>query len=152
MILMRVKNWLQRITARINNWVPIKIYGTSFIVRNTNISIVIKQSQFLLRLSWAFAIHKVQSLSLQEPVLSFDLQRQKIFKPGQMYLVHLQLFSIKHKIVLLQVVWCQIFVFPKSCLSQTEENSCFWTYGRTSLVSDFKFIREKDDLIFSRHK
>ena len=103
MILMRVKNWLQRITARINNWVPIKIHGTSFIVRNTNISIVIKQSQFLLRLSWAFAIHKVQSLSLQEPVLSFDLQRQKIFKPGQMYLVHLQLFSIKHKIVLLQV-------------------------------------------------
>ena len=103
MILMRVKNWLQRITARINNWVPIKIHGTSFIVRNTNISIVIKQSQFQLRLSWAFAIHKVQSLSLQEPVLSFDLQRQKIFKPGQMYLVHLQLFSIKHKIVLLQV-------------------------------------------------
>ena len=36
-------------------------------------------------MSWACTIHKVQGLSLQEAVVSFDLERQKIFKPGQMY-------------------------------------------------------------------
>ena len=50
---------------------------------------------------------------------------------------HLQLFNIKHKIVHLQVVRRQIFFLRKSCLSQTEENCCLWTYGRASLVSDF---------------
>ena len=65
--------------------------------------------------------------------------------------VHLQLFNIKHKIVHLQFVWRQIF-FQKSCLSQTEENGCLWTYGRASLVSDFKLTQENDDLLSSRHK
>ena len=50
---------------------------------------------------------------------------------------HLQLFNIKHKISHLQVVRRQIFFLRKSCLSQTEENCCLWTYGRASLVSDF---------------
>ena len=66
--------------------------------------------------------------------------------------IHLQLFNIKHKIVHLQVVWRQIFVFQKSCLSQTEENGGLWSYGRVSLVSDFKLTRENDDLLSSRHK
>ena len=66
--------------------------------------------------------------------------------------IHLQLFNIKHKIVYLQVVWRQIFVFTKSCLSQTEENGCLWKYERASLVSDFKLTRENDDLLTSRHK
>ena len=35
-------------------------------------------------MSWACTIHKVQGLSLQEAVVSFDLERQKIFKAGQM--------------------------------------------------------------------
>ena len=34
-------------------------------------------------MSWACTIHKVQGLSLQEAVISFDSDRQKIFKPGQ---------------------------------------------------------------------
>ena len=72
-------------TARIHKWVPIKGRQTSIIIRNTNKSIAIKQAQFPLRLSWACSIHKVQGLSLQEAVVSFDLDRQKIFKPGQMY-------------------------------------------------------------------
>ena len=72
-------------TARIHNWVPIKRHETSIIIRNTNKSIAIKRTQFPLRLLWACAIHKVQALSLQEAVVSFDLERQKIFKPGQMY-------------------------------------------------------------------
>ena len=66
--------------------------------------------------------------------------------------VHLQMINIKHKIVHLQVPWRQIFVFQKSCLLQTEKNGCLWTYGRASLVSGFKLIREKDDLLYLRHK
>ena len=72
-------------TARIHNWVPIKRHETSIIIRNTNKSIAIKRTQFPLRLSWACTIHKVQGLSLQEAVVHFDLERQEIFKPGQMY-------------------------------------------------------------------
>ena len=72
-------------TARIHNWVPIKRHETSIIIRNTNKSITIKRTQFPLKLSWARTVHKVQGLSLQEAVISFDSDRQKIFKPGQTY-------------------------------------------------------------------
>ena len=51
---------------------------------------------------------------------------------------HLKLFNIKHKIVHIQIVWRHIFVFQKPCLLQTEENGCLWTYGRSSLILDFK--------------
>ena len=47
--------------------------------------------------------------------------------------IYLQLFNIKHKIIHLQVVSRQIFVLRKSCLSQTEENGCLWTYKNDDL-------------------
>ena len=73
--------------------------------------------------------------------------------PNMFYkFVYLQLFNNKNKIVHLQVVWSQIFVSWKSYLLQTEENCCLWTYGWASLVSDFKFTQENDDLSSSRHK
>ena len=46
---------------------------------------VIKRTQFPLILSWACTIHKVQGLTLQKAVVSFDLVRQKSFNPGQIY-------------------------------------------------------------------
>ena len=46
----------------------------------------------------------------------------------------------------------EILVFRKSYLLQTEEKGCLRTYGHASLVSDFKLIRENDDLLSSRHK
>ena len=36
-------------------------------------------------LSWACTIHKVQGLTLNESVVSFDLEKQKSFNQGQMY-------------------------------------------------------------------
>ena len=42
-----------------------------------------------------------------------------------------------------------MFVFRKSCLSKTEENNCLRSYGRTSLVWDFKLTWENDDLLSS---
>ena len=70
---------------RIHNQIPIKRHETSIIIGNANKFIAIKRIQFSLRLSWVCTIHKVQGLSLQEAVVSFDFVRQKIFKPGQMY-------------------------------------------------------------------
>ena len=65
---------------------------------------------------------------------------------------HLQMFNIRYKIVHLQVVWCQIFVIRKSCLLQKEENGCLWSYGRMSLVLDFKLTLKNDGLLSSRHE
>ena len=64
--------------------------------------------------------------------------------------VHLQLFNIKH--LHFQVVQRQVFVFRKSCILQTEENGCLWSYGCASLVSNLKLTQENDDLLSSRHK
>ena len=42
-----------------------------------------------------------------------------------------------------------MFVFRKSCLSKIEENNCLRSYGRVSLVWDFKLTWENDDLLSS---
>ena len=36
-------------------------------------------------LSWACTIHEVQGLSLNSTVISFDLEKQKLFNQGQIY-------------------------------------------------------------------
>ena len=43
-----------------------------------------QRTQFPLRLSWARTIHKVQGVTSQA-VVSFSLEKQKTFEPGQMY-------------------------------------------------------------------
>ena len=82
-------------TARIHNWFPITKHETSIIIRNTNKSIAKKRTQFLLRLSWACTLQKVQGLNLQEVVTSFDLERQRIFQPGQVYVTLSRLTNIQ---------------------------------------------------------
>jgi len=47
---------------------------------------IIKRTQFPLALSWACTVHKVQGLSLDKVVISFDLLNQKSFNAGQMLL------------------------------------------------------------------
>ena len=44
-----------------------------------------KRNQFPLTLAWASTGHKVQGLSLEQGVIDFDLQKQKLFGPRQMY-------------------------------------------------------------------
>ena len=46
---------------------------------------VIKRTQFPLMLAWACTIHKVQGLSLDKAVSSFNLLKQRSFNNGQMY-------------------------------------------------------------------
>jgi len=45
----------------------------------------VKRNQFPLILSYACAVHNVQGLTLDRVVISFDLEKQRNFNPGQMY-------------------------------------------------------------------
>ena len=74
------------IIAKNSEWVPIKreeiyIYLTKY--KTTSPSI--KRTQFPLALSWACTVHKVQNLRLMSAVVNFDLENQKLFNEGQMY-------------------------------------------------------------------
>ena len=67
---------------------------------------------------------------------------------------HLQLCNIKHKIVHLQVfkLFDVKFLFSENHIFQKQKRTtCLWSYGRASLVSDFKFTR-KNENCSSRHK
>ena len=44
-----------------------------------------KRTKFPLTLSWAYTVHKVQSLSLAEGVVSFEQESQKFFNERQMF-------------------------------------------------------------------
>ena len=45
----------------------------------------VKRTQFSLVLSWACTVHRVQGLTLTSAVVRFDLEKQKSFNEGQMY-------------------------------------------------------------------
>ena len=66
--------------ARNNKWVPIKSEERSiYINKYKTTSPAINRTQFLLMLSWACAVQKVQGLSLNSAVIRFDLEKQKLF-------------------------------------------------------------------------
>ena len=53
--------------------------------RKSNTGPMVKRTQFPLMLSYACTVHKVQGLTLDQAVISFDLRKQRSFNPGQMY-------------------------------------------------------------------
>ena len=65
------------------HWVPIRKHEVLFGLKKNKSRPCNKRTQFPLAISWACTIHKVQGLSLDEGVISFDLHRQKSFNPGQ---------------------------------------------------------------------
>lgn len=72
--------------ARQHSVVPIEKAEASVLIKNNKESSpVIKRTQFPLALSYACTCHKVQGLSLNEAVISFDLVKQRNFNYGQMY-------------------------------------------------------------------
>ena len=72
--------------ARQNLWIPVERAEASIRLRaNKESSPVIKRTQFPLLLPWACTVHKVQGLSLDKAVISFDLLKQRSFNYGQMY-------------------------------------------------------------------
>ena len=77
------------IIAKNNKWVPVKREETSIYLSKYK-----STSQFSLVLSWACTGHKVQGLSLTSAVVSFDLEKQKSFNEGQMYVALSRVTSI----------------------------------------------------------
>ena len=78
-----------------NNWLPIKKCDTSIFIGNSSGSLSIKRTQFLIRLSWACTMHKVQGLTIPQAVVSFELEKRKTFKPGPMYVALGRIKSLK---------------------------------------------------------
>ena len=63
-----------------NKWVPVKREETSIcLTKYKSTPPVIKRTKFILVLSWACTVHKVQGVSLTSAVVSFDLEKQKPF-------------------------------------------------------------------------
>ena len=72
--------------ARNNKRVPIKREETSIYTNKNNAtSPAINNIQFRLALSWACTVHKVQGLSLNSAVISFGLEKQKLFSQEKIY-------------------------------------------------------------------
>ena len=75
--------------------VPIKREETSiYLNKYKTKSPAIKRTQFHVVLSWACTVHKVQGLSLTSAVVSFDLEKQRSFNEGQMYVALNRVTSI----------------------------------------------------------
>ena len=65
--------------AKTNKCVPIKREETSiYINKYKTASSAINRTQFPLMLSWACRVHKVQGLSLNSAVISYDLEKRKV--------------------------------------------------------------------------
>ena len=66
--------------------VPIVRTDTLIKIKQPNVnSPTIRRTQFPVTLSWPCTVHKVKGLSLERAVISFDLNKQRSFKAGQMY-------------------------------------------------------------------
>ena len=88
------------VTAQQHNWVPIKKHQALLGLLKDKQQPSVKRTQFPLTLSWACAVNKVQDLSLAEGVISFDLEKQKSFNQGQIY-VALSRISSMNKMYLI---------------------------------------------------
>ena len=60
-----------------------------------NSYVVIKRTQFPIMLAWACTVHKVQGSSLPNIVESFDLQLQRNFNYGQIYVALSRVTSLE---------------------------------------------------------
>ena len=55
----------------------------------------VQRIQFPITLAWACTVHKVQGLTLQNVVVSFNLQKQRFFNYGQVYVALSQSISLQ---------------------------------------------------------
>ena len=73
----------------------------------------IQRLQFPITLAWACTVHKVQGLTLDEIVVSFDLHRQKHFNYGQIYVALSRARSLQGLHVIGQLENKHVRVNPK---------------------------------------
>ena len=64
---------------------PKKKHQALFGLRKNKQQLSVKKTQFPLTLPWTCTVPKVQGLSLAEGALRFDLEKQKSFNQGQIY-------------------------------------------------------------------
>ena len=89
------------LTAQQHNWVPVKKHQSLFVLRKNKQQPSVRRTKFLLTLSWACTVHKVQGLSLVDSVVSVDLEKKKSFNQGQIY-VALSRISSVNKVYLIE--------------------------------------------------
>ena len=75
-------------------------HEVSFGLKKNLSQLCIKRTQFLLALSCACTVHKVQGQSLDEGITSFDLYRQRSFNQGQMYVPLSRITSLAKMILM----------------------------------------------------
>ena len=68
-------------------------------------------------LPWACTVHKVQGLSLTSAVVSFDLEKQKSFNEGQMYVALSRVTSIDN-LFLIGKYNCNVFKVNESAVAE----------------------------------
>ena len=73
----------------------------------------IQRIQFLLTLAWACTVHKVQGLTLNDVVISFNLLRQRSFNYGQIYVALSRATSLKGIHILGKIESKQIRADPR---------------------------------------
>ena len=64
--------------GRQNSWVAIEKYEAQIPIKKGSASPSIKNNKFPLMLAWPSTVHKVKGLHLQQGIIDFDLQKQKI--------------------------------------------------------------------------
>ena len=83
--------------ARVHGVVPIVPVMTGIKLKENRLSSPeIQRTQFPLTLAWACTVHKVQELTLEKVVFSFDLFKQRQFNYGQVYVALSRVKSSSH--------------------------------------------------------
>ena len=75
-------------------------YETNFPIKRNKLQPLIKSTQFPLVLSWSCTVNKVQGLSLSDGVTSYELQRQKSFNQGQMYVAMSRISKLENVLLI----------------------------------------------------
>ena len=90
--------------ARENGVVPIEPVLSRIKIRpGKPSSPEIQRIQFPITLAWACTVHKVQGLTLQNVVISFNLNKQRSFNYGQVYVALSRATSLQGLHILGQV-------------------------------------------------
>ena len=79
-----------------HNYVPIKRIKAKTPICLFKPHHIILRTQFPLMLSWACTIHKVQGLTLPNVIVSVELQKQRCFNFGQLYVAFSRVKSLRN--------------------------------------------------------
>ena len=73
----------------------------------------IQQMQFPITLAWACTVYKVQGLTLDKIVISFELVKQRFFNYGQVYVAISRSITLKGIYILGQIEHRHLWTNPK---------------------------------------